>query len=141
MRNNLKIVVDSDAIIAQLKEDDTNHLLAKKISDLLVSTNADVIFPMSAILESTAFMQRVLSSGASAYGTALTFTDPNVKVVEINQELLRKAVGYFDPKGSKKNTLFDCIVAAVAEEEQADAIFSFDHFYKAKGFTLINELI
>ena len=141
MRNNLKIVVDSDAIIAQLKEDDTNHLLAKKISDLLVSTNADVIFPMSAILESTAFMQRVLSSGASAYGTALTFTDPNVKVVEINQELLRKAVGYFDPKGSKKNTLFDCIVAAVAEEEQADAIFSFDHFYKAKRFTLINELI
>ena len=47
---------------------------------------------------------------------------------------------YFNPDTSKKNTLFDCTVAAVAEEYKADAIFSFDKFYKSKGFKLASEL-
>lgn len=41
---------------------------------------------------------------------------------------------------SKHATLFDGIVAAVAEKYQADAIFSFDKFYKRKGFKLASEL-
>jgi len=47
---------------------------------------------------------------------------------------------YFSSTTSKKNTLFDCIVAVTAEENKADAIFSFDKFYKRKGFKLASEI-
>lgn len=136
----LKIIVDADAIIAQANPNDLHHQTAVLVSQYLANTNAQVIYPATAIAESNAYMQRVLNSAASAYGTAVVFTDPNVQVAEVNQETLRNALRFFSPTTSKKNTLFDCTVAAIAEEHKADAIFSFDKFYKSKGFVLASEL-
>lgn len=140
MSNTLKVVVDADAIIAQVDPNDAHHKTATEISETLVNMNAQVVYPATAIAEANAYMQRVLNSTASAYGTAVIFTNPDVQVANINQETIRSAVKYFSPTTSKKNTLFDCIVAAVAEEYEADAIFSFDHFYKSKGFKLVKDI-
>ena len=140
MNNPLKVIIDADAIIAQVDPNDVHHKSATKISKALSDVNAHVIYPVTAIAESNAYMQRVLNSGATAYGTAVVFTDPGVQVAEVNHGILKNAVKYFGPTTSKRNTLFDCIVAAVAEEYKADAIFSFDKFYKGKGFRLTNEL-
>jgi predicted nucleic acid-binding protein len=68
-------------------------------------------------------------------------SEPSFNVVEVNKQTLIKASDYFSPKTSKKNTLFDCIVAALAEEYKADAIFSFDRFYSRNGFKLASELL
>lgn len=141
MNKSPKVVVDADAIIAQTDPNDFHHQTAIEISNFLTDMNAQVVYPATAIAESNAYMQRVLNSTASAYGTAVVFTDPHVQVAEVSQETLKNALKYFSPTTSKKNTLFDCIVAAVAEEYKADAIFSFDKFYKSKGFTLASELI
>lgn len=141
MNNPPKVVVDADAIIAQVNPSDKHHQTAVIISGSLANMNAQVIYPVTAIAEANAYMQRVLNSTASAYGTAVIFTDPNVQVAEINQEILKNAIQYFSPTTSKKNTLFDCIVAAVADNSKADAIFSFDKFYKSKGFKLTSELL
>jgi len=138
--NNLVVVVDADAIVAQSFPDDSNHELAVKVSAVLNNLNAQVIYPASAILEATTVLQGRLNSGATAYSTATAFTDSNTQIAEINQTTLTNALKYFSPNSSKKNTLFDCIVAAVAQEYKADAIFSFDHFYKTKGFKLAGEL-
>ncbi|KKS51578.1 MAG: hypothetical protein UV17_C0060G0020 [Candidatus Gottesmanbacteria bacterium GW2011_GWA1_42_26] len=140
MNNPPKIIVDADAIIAQASPYDKHHQTAATISESLAKVNAQVIYPATAIAESNAYMQRVLNSTASAYGTAVVFADLNVQVAEINQNTLRNALKYFSPETSKKNTLFDCIIAAVAEEYKADAIFSFDKFYERKGFKLVTEL-
>lgn len=136
----ITVVVDADAIVAQAYPNDSNHQLAVTISGTLNRLNARVIYPASAILEATTVLQARLNSGATAYGTAVTFTDPNVQVANIGQETLNNAMEYFNPATSKKNTLFDCVVAAVAKEYKADAIFSFDKFYKTKGFKLASEL-
>ncbi len=140
MNNPVKVVVDADAIIAQTDPNDAHHHTADKISQSLVNMNAQVIYPSTAIAEANAYMQRVLNSTASAYGTAVVFTNQDVQVANVNKETIRSAVKYFSPTTSKKNTLFDCIVAAVAEEYEADAIFSFDHFYISKGFKLAKDI-
>lgn len=138
--NNPVVVVDADAIVAQAYPDDSNHALAVAVSEKLANLNARVIYPATAILEATTALQGRLNSGATAYGTAVTFTDTDVQVAEVNQEVLRGAIKYFSSSTSKKNTLFDCVVASVAEGNKADAIFSFDKFYKSKGFKLASEL-
>lgn len=140
MNNPPKIIVDADAIIAQVNPSDDHHQAAMKISDNLNNINAQVIYPSTAIAESTAYMQRKLNSTASAYGTAVVLTNPGVQVAEVSRETIKHALKYFSPTTSKKNTLFDCIVAAVSEENNADAIFSFDGFYKRNGFKLASEL-
>lgn len=136
-----KIIVDADAIIALANPNDIHHKMAGTISEALININAQVMYPSTAIAESNAFIQRPLNSTASAYGTAVVFTRPDVQVAEVNQQTLKTALKYFSPVTSKKNTLFDCIVAAVADEQKADAIFSFDNFYKKKGFKLASEVI
>ena len=140
MNNPPKVIVDADAIIAQVNPNDKHHKAATKISQSLNNMNAHVIYPSTAIAESNAYMQRVLNSTASAYGTAVLFTNPGVQIADVGGETIKQAIKYFSPATSKKNTLFDCIVAAVAQENNADAIFSFDGFYKKNGFKLASEL-
>lgn len=140
MNNQPIVVADADAIIAQTNPDDIHHHNANAISQDLVNINAQVIYPVTAIAEATTHMQRVLNNTTNAYGTVQLMTDPAAQVVEVNKQTLVTALKYFNPTTSKKNTLFDCIVASVAEEYRADAIFSFDKFYKSKGFRLASEL-
>lgn len=140
MNNGPIVVVDADAIVAHASPKDDLHNKAVNVANKLIQLNAKVLYPTTAIAEATTHMQRVLNSGATAYGTTTAFTDSNVNVVEVNQETIKHAVQFFSPTTSKKNTLYDCIIAAVAEEHKADAIFSFDKFYKTKGFTLASDL-
>src|SRR3989344_9195135 len=116
------VVIDADAMIAQTNPKDIHHQKATEISQSLIKQNAQVLYPATTIAESTAHMQRVLNSTASAYGTVQLMTNSDTQVVEINKETITIALKYFSPTTSKKNTLFDCIVAAVAEENNADAI-------------------
>lgn len=135
------VVVDADAIIAQANTADSNHKKALEVTKKLDRLNAEVIYPVTAVVEAVTVLQRKLNSGATAYGTAVAFVDPQAEVVEINQEVYSQAVNnYFSPRLSKKDTLFDCIVASVAEKYEAEAIFSFDKFYKKHGFKLASEL-
>lgn len=139
--NNFPVVVaDADAIVAQASQNDNLHTKAVRTAEKLAQLNAQVLYPATAVVEATTHIQRVLGSGATAYGTAVSFVDPNINVIEINQNTLKNAVQLFSPIISKKNTLYDCIVATVAKENKADAIFSFDKFYKKQGFKLASEL-
>jgi predicted nucleic acid-binding protein len=135
------VVADADAIIAQTNPDDIHHQKANSISQKLTAINAQVIYPTTVVAEAATHMQRVLNSNASAFGTVQLMTDPAAQVVEVNKQTLVNSLKYFSPAASKKNTVFDCIVAAVAEEYKADAIFSFDHFYKTQGFQSAEELV
>lgn len=134
------VVVDADAIVAQASPNDNLHAKAVKIAKRLEQLNAQVLYPATAIVEAITHIQRVLNSGATAYGTAIAFSDPNINVVGVNQEIIGQATQFFSPTTSKKNTLYDCIVAALAGEYKAEAVFSFDNFYKKNGFKLASEL-
>lgn len=134
------VIVDADAIVAQTDPDDVHHQKANAISENLIAMNAQVLYPVTAIAEAATYMQRALNSTASAYGTVQLMVDPSTQVVDVDRQILTHALSYFHPTTSKKNTVFDCIVAAVAEQYDADAIFSFDQFYTKKGFQLAEDL-
>lgn len=140
MKTHPIIVVDADAIIAQTNPDDILHKKAQEISSTLVAIGARIIFPATAIIEASTHIQRVLKDSMSAFRIAQIAREPIFEIARVDQNLLSTALGYFSPTTSKKNTLFDCVVAATAQEYKADAIFSFDKFYKTKGFNLASEL-
>lgn len=135
------VIVDADAIIAQTNPEDIHHQKAIAISRNLIEMNAQVIYPATAVAEAATHMQRVLNSTASAYGTAQLMTEADAQVAEVNKQTIANALKYFGPTTSKKNTLFDCIVAAIAQEHKADAVFSFDKFYVKRGFKLAENLV
>lgn len=140
MKKQPVVVVDADALVAQTNPKDIHHQKATEISQSLIEQNAKVLYPVTAIIEAATHMQRVLNSTASAYDIVQLMTSPEAQVIEVNKQTLNNASEYFSPTTSKKNTIFDCIVAAVAKEHKSDAIFSFDKFYKKKGFRLASDL-
>lgn len=58
-----------------------------------------------------------------------------------DSDVLASALTFFDPQGSKQNTLFDALVAATAKKRQSTIIFSFNEWYKKLGFQLAADLV
>lgn len=139
--NNPIIVVDADAIIAQANPNDANHTRSLFIGGNLSHLQARLIYPASAVVEAITVLQGRLGSGIAAQGLAVSFTNLHMQIAEINQATIAIALHYFSSTMSKKNTFFDCIVAAVARKYNADAIFSYDRFYSKKGFTVAEDFI
>src|SRR3989338_9636358 len=116
MKNSPIIVVDADAIVAQASPNDNLHVKSVEIATLLVQRNAQVLYPVTAIIEAITHIQRVLTNGQVAYGTLIAFIDSNVNAVEVNQETMKNALQFFSASTSKKNTFYDCIVAEIARK-------------------------
>ena len=133
------VIVDADTIIGQTDPADALHTKVSEIFERLAKTNTRLLYPVTAVAEANAYIQRVSKGTATAHDTIKLLVSES-ELVEINGNTVKNALKYFSPTTSKKNTLFDCIVAAIAEEKQADAIFSFDKFYRKKGFKLASEL-
>src|SRR5579862_4887764 len=139
MKNKV-IIGDADALIALAFDKDSLHNQAVSVSEMLFKTNAQVIFPDTAISEAiTALLRKHSNPELSGY-IAQQYKDGVFRVEYISEELMKLAVDLFNPTGSKQNTFFDAIVASTAKYLSAEAIFSFDNWYKKLGFQLAADL-
>lgn len=137
----MTIVVDSDGLIGSLHQPDAHYKDSHQILGKLIQEKARVVYPATVIAESVTFLQGRLNKPELA-GRIIDLVGNNQFEIEpIGYQLLQQAGLLMDFKKSKHHTLFDAIVAAVAQKYQADAIFSFDRFYKSKGFKLASELV
>jgi predicted nucleic-acid-binding protein len=134
-------VIDADAIVSQAFYDDSNHDLSVATIQKLSEMKIEVIYPTTSILEAVTVLQAKLNNKSLAYEVVCALIKPNKRLIAIDQSILITAMEYFDPVASKKHTLFDCVVAAVAKVNKANIIFSFDKFYKTKGFKLASDLL
>lgn len=135
------IIVDSDALIAQLNKADPNHSRAAKISKRLVKIEANLIFPLTTIAETISVLKFRKKDRTAIRKLTDSVSNNKLTVSEITIDIFNEAVRIFDPESSKRNTFFDAIVAASAKKEKADAIFSFDKWYSKQGFKLAEEMV
>lgn len=135
------IIVDSDALIAQLNKADPNHSRAAKISKKLVKIEANLIFPLTTIVETISVLKFRKKDRTAIKKLIDSVSHNKLTVSEITLDIFKEAVALFDPESSKRNTFFDAIIAASAKKENADAIFSFDKWYSKLGFQLVEEII
>jgi predicted nucleic acid-binding protein len=135
------VVGDADSLIAQLHKYDANHAKASKIGRALKKNNADIVFPITAISETITVLKFRKTDARAIETLTNATTSKRLHVEDITFELFKKAAELFDPQSSKRNTFFDAIVGALAKKINADAIFSFDGWYKKKGFKLASEIV
>lgn len=134
------IIVDSDGLIGVSNEKDAHYLNAKDTLQKLNEEKARLIYPSTVIVEATTILQIRLNKLDIA-NKILELVRSNALFIEpVDQTTLINASLLLENKRSKHATLFDAIVAAIAQKYNADAIFSFDKFYKSKGFKLAGEL-
>ncbi len=134
------IIVDADALISFINEEDANHLKAKKLMQYLADMQASLLYPSTAICEAVTVLRTKLNRPADAGRVMTKLQNGDFPLQAVDQEIINHAASLFDPQASKKNTLFDAVVAAIAKRLDADAIFSFDEWYKKIGIPLVSAL-
>lgn len=136
-----KVVIDSDAIYAIYNHNDPLHSKAIKTLQDLSSNHFQLIYPTSVIFEVMSLFQRVLSTPIITTKLIEMIQDEQLLIHTIDDELLKQSTLIFKPTGSKKNTLVDCSVVAVAKKIKADGVFSYDEFYTKQGLKLAGDLL
>ncbi len=135
------IVVDADALIGLFYDQDAHAQEALTIAQKLQSLNAKLIYPATTIIETVTTLQRKLQR-PDVVKQIMTLVERTPLIIEpVDNAILAEALALFDPDGSKKNTLFDAVVAAIAAKVAAKAIFSFDGWYEKQGFTLARHVV
>jgi predicted nucleic acid-binding protein len=135
------IVVDTDALIGLFYEHDVHATEAFTIAQKLQSLNAKLIYPVTTLVETITTLQRKIQR-PDLVKQVITLVEHAPLIIEpVDSKTLADAFTLFNPDGSKKNTLFDAIVATIATRQAARAIFSFDGWYEKRGFTLARDIV
>lgn len=133
-----KVVVgDADSLIALAYKADPSHIKAQKISKFLIDQGYEIVYPNTAILEAITALKRGLDLPNEAHLLNRQYQAGAFTVEFVNEEIQQKASQRFEKTASKKNTIFDAVVAEVAVKLAAEYIFSFDEWYSKEGFGLI----
>lgn len=135
------VVVDSDAIFAIYNPNDPLNSKATQTFQRLITKEFQLIYPTSVLFEIISLFQRVLSTPTLTQKLIEMIKNDQFLIHVIDNELLKESAIIFRPAGSKKNTLVDCSVVAVAKKIKADGVFAYDEFYKKQGLKLADGLI
>ncbi|MBI2641917.1 type II toxin-antitoxin system VapC family toxin [Candidatus Roizmanbacteria bacterium] len=139
-KKTVKIIFDTDGLIGSLSRIDLHYQTSQIILSQLQKSSAELIYPASVIAETVTLLQGRLNQPQLANALIQLLKNNSIMIEPVDNQVLHRAIFFIDVLKSKRNTLFDAIVAAIAEEHKADAIFSFDKFYKKNGFKLAGEL-
>jgi predicted nucleic acid-binding protein len=135
------IVVDADALIALVDCDDLHAVDAFALLKRLRELEALLLYPATTILEAATTLLRKLNKPALVAQIVAATKARHSTIEPVDHELIDEAATLFTPHGSKQNTLFDAIVAAVARRYDARAVFSFDARYTKQGLSLASDLL
>lgn len=136
MTNNL-VIVDADILVALVLVEDPHHKLATKINNTLIQNGILIVVPNTAILEAITALKRGLNQPEKAHLINRLYLQGKFNMEYITEEIQLRASQIFEEKAiSKKNTIFDAVIAATAEKFGTDTIFSFDKWYLKLGYKL-----
>lgn len=135
------VVVDSDAIFAIYNPNDPLNAQATQTFQELINQSYQLIYPTSVIFEVISLFQRVLPTPTVTAKLIELIKNDQILIHVVEADTLKESAALFDPAGSKKNTLIDCSVAAVAKKIKAGGVFAYDEFYTKQGLKPAENLV
>lgn len=138
--NKDAFLLDSDAVIGLLNEEDKHHQQTKVISLIIEQKHIAVVVSTTTIAECITSLHRRHNRPDLAKIYLDSLTNPLLTIYPVDREIIRMAAKIYDPQRSKKHTFFDAINVAVAQKERIEVIFSFDDFYRSFGLKLAGDL-
>ncbi len=140
--DTLSIFVDSDAFVAFVKKDDSNHEKVKQIFNALQDKSVTFYTSNYVFAESvTIISQRIGKDTAMQFIESLKAKDTLFSIVWVTKEIEEKAIEIFKKQSSKNVSLVDCSNMAIIETNNFNGIFSFDRSYITNRIHLVEELI
>lgn len=139
---NNTVIVDSDALIGLIKEDDYLHKRCLSIAAYLAKNSFATVVPYPIVLEAATTLAKDKTINRPDLAKKLLKDYAYLEnTTRHESEVVKLTAKLYDPKTSKKNSPFDFYVLAVAKKSGIGTVFSFDSFYSKKGLKLAEELL
>lgn len=133
-------LLDTDSLVALVREDDSNHVKAVRIyQKLRTEKTSFFLSPFTTAETATVLSYKLSHQRAKEFLKEMRENDLPVLALEENSELADK---WFLKQNKKGTSYFDCYNMALLDryKRQFDAIFSFDSIYRKNGFMLAEDL-
>lgn len=137
-----KVILDSDALIGIIHDEDVLHGRCLEIYNALSTNNFETITPYSITLEAATTLARDTSINRPDLAARLLSDAADVEQNHgFDYDVSGMVSDLYDSKTSKKNTPFDHYVLALAKKNNIKYVFSFDTFYEKNGLILAEDLL
>ena len=139
MPGTRQVLVDADALVGLINQNDAIHSRCLQVAEFLSQNNFNAIVLTSTVLEAATALSRGVKRPDLAKQLLSDYSqlEPTALPSEILSHLYRN----YNPASSARHTPFDYFILTYAKLKQIDLIFSFDTFYKKHGFTLAEKLL
>jgi predicted nucleic acid-binding protein len=132
------VLVDSDAFVALVKEDDANHARALDTIHRLKQEKAQLFTSNYVFSEAvTVISQRVTHEDALKFIQLLRSPLSPFVIKRVTEEVEELAIEIFERQTSKNTSFVDCTNMALMDYFRVDRVFSFDVAYRKNGYQLI----
>lgn len=140
MNNPSIIFVDTDAFVAFVKKDDSNHKKAVKLFEAMekkpvMFTTSNYVFSEAV----TVISQRVGRDVALDFINELKSPANAYDIKWVTEEIEMQAIEKYKQQTSKNVSFTDCTNMVMLDTYGIDSIFSFDSIYKKNGYNLATE--
>lgn len=130
------IFLDTDAVVALARVDDSNHSKAIELQKLIDSGGAKIYtsdFVVGEII--TVLSQRSGVGKAIEIGGQIMSGD--ITIIYVSKEQMKRALQKFSKQTSKNSRFTDMVNMVLMDELKIDTIFSFDEHYPKNGYKLL----
>lgn len=140
-RGNDTVIVDSDALIGLINENDDLHERCLVVASYIAKNNILTVVPYPIVLEAATTLAKDKTIKRPDLAKKLLMDYAKTENIESDRNIAKLTAKLYDPKTPKKNSPFDFYVLAVAKKSGIGAVFSFDSFYSKNGLKLAEELL
>jgi predicted nucleic acid-binding protein len=142
-RINYIIFIDTDAFVAFVKADDTNHQRAKELFKALETMAVEFCTSGYVFAEAvTVISQRISHETAVQFIDTLKSPDSTIQKLKDTSEVENTAILLFKEQTSKNVSFVDCTnMAFLRLNRMIGYIFSSDKVYKQNGFRTVEDLL
>ncbi|KKS79211.1 MAG: hypothetical protein UV54_C0039G0010 [Candidatus Beckwithbacteria bacterium GW2011_GWA2_43_10] len=130
MAKGLRILIDADAFVALVKENDSNH---KKAVSTLQKIENDLIFTTPFTIPETVTVISHKMTQREAKEFLISIRNKNFTEAVLNTETVNNTDKIFLAQKVNGTSWVDCLNVAVIKIAKLNGIFSFDKFYKRLG--------
>ena len=139
MPGTKQVLIDADALVGLINQNDTLHSRCLQIVEFLSKNNLTATVLPPTILEAATALSRGIKRPDLAKQLLADYS--RLEPTMLPSEIFSKLISIYDPTITTKNTPFDYFLLAYAKIKQIDIIFSFDRFYEKQGLTLAEKLL
>jgi uncharacterized protein len=128
------VFVDTSAWLALINKADLRHVKAKKVRDHLTKNHFNLLVTNFILVETANALSRIPFRKAVIQLISFIQSSENIRIIEIDKNLFRKAWELYSERADKEWSLTDCASFVVMTTMGITEAFTSDHHFEQAGF-------